>query len=86
MLKIPEDTWKRLNEFRGEHDGKWPRVTSLHNGVSVLLDLVKSTTEQGGTIELTRDHGTYYRDEPVQGKMNFPKGIPKPKKDKKSKK
>lgn len=89
MLKIPAETWNRLNEFKLESEkaNKWPRVSSLHNGVSVLLDLKESTVEQGGTIDLFRDRGTYgYHDEPTQGKMTFPKGIPKPKKDKKSKK
>lgn len=88
MLKIPYDTWKRLDEFRNEHGGKWPRVTSLHNGVAILLDLHKSTVDQGGNVEMFRDHGSYGygRDKPVQGKMTFPKGIPKPKADKKSKK
>lgn len=83
MLKIPEETWTRLNEFRGKHERTYPRVTSLHNAISVLLDLQQSSIDQGGEIEIFRKQsGSYYdRDVQSNGKMTFPVGLVKSEED-----
>jgi hypothetical protein len=89
MLKIPKETWDRLNQFK-EQNRCWPGVTSLHNGVSVLLDLEQSARDQGGTIKFFREtRPNYYRDysqdEPVQGRLEFLNGIIKPEGEEESK-
>ena len=83
MLKIPEETWTRLDEFRIKHEGTYPRVTSLHNAISVLLDLQQSSIDQGGVIEILKNRETqfYGRDYPSMGKMTFPVGLVKPEED-----
>ena len=79
MLKVPKETWDRLREYIDGLEG-WPRPSSLHGGISCLLDLEKSAREQGGTTEFFRDRssGYGYRDEPVKAKFLFPVGIVDP--------